>query len=129
MAKFTLRVRPGTRVEIPDPDPPRPQLPPPEKPGDHFLIIDRELEDKRGNLAGTFVLRGVILEGPDDPRIAFDATIKLDKDVINTQGAIRLSDKEVTFAIVGGTGKYKKARGTVTRKLVGSSQEFTFRVL
>jgi hypothetical protein len=41
---------------------------------------------------------------------------------------IRLNDNEVTFAIVGGIGKYKKARGTVTRKLVDSIPHFTFRV-
>jgi hypothetical protein len=46
--------------------------------------------------------------------------------LINTQGVIRFSDipNGMTFAIVGGTGKYKKARGTVTNK----AGEFTFRV-
>jgi hypothetical protein len=52
--------------------------------------------------------------------------------VINTQGVIRFSDigsaNGVTFAIVGGTGKYKKARGTVTGKFVAPDLFFTFRV-
>jgi hypothetical protein len=32
-------------------------------------------------------------------------------------------------AIVGGTGKFKKARGTVTRKVVDSRTQFTSKVL
>jgi hypothetical protein len=35
----------------------------------------------------------------------------------------------VTFAIVGGNRKYKKAHGTVTAKIVNSIAHFTFRVL
>jgi hypothetical protein len=68
----------------------------------------------------------------NDLEVAFDATNKLDKGVINTQGVIRFNDlgsaNGVTFAIVGGTGKYKKARGTVTGKVVASDLFFTFRV-
>jgi hypothetical protein len=44
------------------------------------------------------------------------------KGVINTQGVVRLSELAtgVTFAIVGGTGKFKKAHGTVTVKTQSS---------
>jgi hypothetical protein len=44
---------------------------------------------------------------------------------ISTQGLFRFSDfiNPVTLAIVGGTGDFKKARGTVTL----DNGEFTFR--
>ena len=64
--------------------------------------------------------------------VAFEATNTLNKGVINTQGVIRFADfasaNGVTWAIVGGTGKYKKARGTVTGKSVAPDTLFTFRV-
>jgi hypothetical protein len=47
--------------------------------------------------------------------------------VINTQGVFRFRDfgtTGVTFAIFGGTGRYKKAHGTVTVK----NGEFTYDV-
>jgi hypothetical protein len=81
-------------------------------------------------LRGTLTFRGVITKkfAADDLEVAFDATNKLDKGVINTQGVIRFNDftlpNGVTFAIVGGTGDFKKAHGTVTNK----AGEFTFRV-
>jgi hypothetical protein len=48
------------------------------------------------------------------------------KGVSNTQGVVRLDELAtgVTFAIVGGTGKFKKAQGTVTVK----TPEITYRV-
>ena len=86
------------------------------------------------NLAGTFVFRGTVVQrfAQNDIVVAFEATNKLNKGVINTQGVIRFADfrsaNEVTWAIVGGTRKYKKARGTVTGKIVDSETQFTFRV-
>ena len=115
-------------VEISDPN-----ANPVDAPGARFLFVDRLLEDTHGNLRGTLTFRGVITKkfAADDLEVAFDATNKLDK-VINTQGVIRFSDigsaNGVTFAIVRGTGKYKKARGTVTAKLVAPDLFFTFRV-
>jgi hypothetical protein len=129
MATFTLRVRPGTGVDISDPD-----ANPSDVPGATFGFVDRLLEDRHGNLRGTLTFRGMITKNlaANDLEVAFDATNKLDKGVINTQGVIRFNDlgsaNGVTFAIVGGTGKYKKARGTVTGKVVASDLFFTFRV-
>jgi hypothetical protein len=64
--------------------------------------------------------------------VAFEVTNKLCKGRINTQGVIPFADfgsaRGVTFAIVGGTGKYKKARGTVRGRVVGSETRFTFKV-
>jgi hypothetical protein len=50
---------------------------------------------------------------------------------INTQSVFRFSELAtgVTFAIVGGTDKFKKAHGTVTARRVGSNPvELKFRV-
>ena len=135
MAKFTLIERPGTGIEVPDPDPPSPQSKPPNNVGDQILFIDRQLEDKKGNLVGTLVSSCTIVQrfaAPDDIVVAVTATNKLNKGMINTQGVIRFADFDlpngVTFAIVGGTRKYKKARGTVTGKFVAPDVLFTFRV-
>jgi hypothetical protein len=134
MAKFTLKERPGTGIEVADPDPPSPLPKPPHNVGDQILFIDRQLEDKKGNLVGTLVSRCTIVQrfAQDDVVVAFTATNKLNKGMINTQGVIRFNDftlpNGVTFAIVGGTRKYKKARGTVTGKFVAPDLFFTFRV-
>jgi hypothetical protein len=134
MAKFTLKERPGTGIEVADPDPPSPLPKPPNNVGDQILFIDRQLEDKKGNLVGTLVSRCTIVQrfAQDDVVVAFTATNKLNKGMINTQGVIRFNDftlpNGVTFAIVGGTRKYKKARGTVTGKFVAPDLFFTFRV-
>jgi hypothetical protein len=134
MAKFTLKERPGTGIEVADPDPPSPLPKPPHNVGDQILVIDRQLEDKKGNLVGTLVSRCTIVQrfAQDDLVVAFTATNKLNKGMINTQGVIRFNDftlpNGVTFAIVGGTRKYKKARGTVTGKFVAPDLFFTFRV-
>jgi hypothetical protein len=134
MAKFTLKERPGTGIEVADPDPPSPLPKPPHNVGDQILFIDRQLEDKKGNLVGTLVSRCTIVQrfAQDDLVVAFTATNKLNKGMINTQGVIRFNDftlpNGVTFAIVAGTRKYKKARGTVTGKFVAPDLFFTFRV-
>jgi hypothetical protein len=133
MAKFTLKERPGTGIEVPDPNPPSGPKPP-NNVGDQILFIDRQLEDKKGNLVGTLVSRCTVVQrfARDDVVVAFTATNKLNKGMINTQGVIRFNDftlpNGVTFAIVGGTRKYKKARGTVTGKFVAPDLFFTFRV-
>jgi hypothetical protein len=133
MAKFTLKERPGTGIEVPDPNLPSGPKPPNDV-GDHILFIDRQLEDKKGNLVCTLVSRCTVVQrfARDDVVVAFTATNKLNKGMINTQGVIRFNDftlpNGVTFAIVGGTRKYKKARGTVTGKFVAPDLFFTFRV-
>jgi hypothetical protein len=103
--------------------------------GDQILIIDRQLEDKHGNLAGSFVFRATIVKRFtwDDIVVSFEATNTLNKGVINTQGVIRFADfasaNGVTWAIVGGTRKYKKAHGTVTGKFLPPDNVlFTFRI-
>jgi hypothetical protein len=55
MATFRLRVRPGTGVDISDPNANAVDVP-----GATFLFVDRLLEDAHGNLRGTVTFRGVI---------------------------------------------------------------------
>ena len=59
----------------------------PNNVGDQFVIIDRQLEDRHGNLAGTFVFRATTVKRftHDDIAVAFEATNNLNKGVINTQ--------------------------------------------
>jgi hypothetical protein len=98
MARFTLIERQGTGVEVRVPD----RGSNPQEVGDELLIIDRQLEDRNGNLVGTFVSRCTIVGfAQGDLVVAFTATNKLNKGMINTQGAMRFADfalpKGVTF--------------------------------
>jgi hypothetical protein len=97
--------------------------------GDQILIINRVLVDSNLNQKGTFVLHGIIVQvlPPNDALMSFEGNNNIfNKGVINTQGVVKFSDlvAGVTFEIVGGTRKFKKARGTVTVK----TPEFTYRV-
>jgi len=87
-----------------------------------MLLVERPLlEASSGSEAGTLVLVGVYVRvDSGSPLLAWNASNKLPEGIINTQGAARLSEfaSGVTFAIVGGTGKYKYTRGTVTAQTV-----------
>jgi hypothetical protein len=132
MATFTLfeQAVPGDATFVP----PDPLMGPPlqRSVGDQPIIIDRPLLDKNGTPRGSFVLHGTLVRifanVPNlDALLSFQASNTITgKGVINTQGVIRFSQIPggVTFAIVGGTGDFKKAHGTVTNK----AGEFTFRV-
>jgi hypothetical protein len=126
MATFTLFERPTKGDELPDPD-----TNPTRKPGDHWLIIERVLVDRRERQRGTFVVVGTVLQAVRNhdalTLIAFHATNKITgRGDISSQGVFRFRDfaKPVTIAIVGGTGDFKKARGTVTL----ANGKFTFSV-
>ena len=89
--------------------------------GDMLLVERPLLEASSGSEAGTLVLVGVYVRvDSGSPLLAWNASNKLQEGIINTQGAARLSEfaSGVTFAIVGGTRKYKHARGTVTAQTV-----------
>jgi hypothetical protein len=111
MARFKLIERQGTGVETPDPSTR------PNNVGDQFLIVDRQLEDRHGNLAGTFVFRGTVVQRftRDDIVVAFEATNKLNNGLINTQGVIRfydfLSSDGVTWPSWAGLADTKKLVG------------------
>jgi hypothetical protein len=132
VATFTLieQMVPGDSTFVP-PDPPG--GPPLQRSvGDQLIIIDRPLLDKNGNQRGSFVLHGALIRifsnVPNlDALLSFQASNTITgRGVINTQGVLRFSQiaSGVTFAIVGGTGDFKKARGTVTNK----AGQFTYRV-
>lgn len=128
MAKFKLFESPVPGDEIPDP-----ATNPPRDPGDDLLIIERPLVDRNGRQRGTMTVRGTILRnlGNKNALWALQSHYKLQKGVINTQSVFRFNDLDngVTFAIVGGTGKFKKAHGTVTPRRVGPNRvKVTFRV-
>ena len=111
--KLIEKPAPGDQIKVPANTP--------VTEGDQILIINRMLVDNNGNQKGTFVVRGTIVQvlPPTDALMSFEGTNNIfNKGVINTQGAVKFSDLAagVAFAIVGGTGKFKKARGTVTVK-------------
>jgi hypothetical protein len=100
-----------------------------------YLLLTGSWKTRTETWVGTFVSSCTIVQrfaAPDDIVVAFRATNKLNKGMINTQGVIQFNDftlpNGVTFAIVGGTRKYKKARGTVTGKFAAPDVFFTFRV-
>jgi hypothetical protein len=136
MARFTLIEQPVTGDEIPDPLP-APHTPrPPRNPGDDLLIIERVLVDRNGKDRGRLTVRGTIVRKiglAGDALWSFQGNINIfEKGVINTQGVFQFSDiaTGVTFAIVGGTRKYKKAHGTVTaRRVDPNPTELTFQGL
>jgi hypothetical protein len=92
------------------------------------------LVDRNGKDRGGLSVRGTILRefGPNDALWSFQGNINIfNKGVTNTQGMFRFPDiaNGVTFAIVGGTGKFKMAHGTVTaRRVRSNSVELKFRV-
>jgi hypothetical protein len=102
-------------------------------PGDQ-LLLDRPLLDKNGNRVATVQLRGTYIQifAGNDPLMSFQASNIFKKGVINTQGTLRFSlfaTTRQTFAIVGGTGRYKKAHGTVTvREVRPNLLELTYKV-
>jgi hypothetical protein len=101
-------------------------------PGDHLLIVERELLYK-GKKVGSIsaVLTFMEVFPPDDAVVLGIAEHHLSnkgpakEGVISVQGSFRFSDqRDLVFSIVGGTGSYRNARGTVTLGQHG----FTYRV-
>jgi hypothetical protein len=121
-----------TGDEIPDP-----ATNPPRNPGDDLLIIERVLVDRKGKDRGKLTVRGTIVRKiglAGDALWSFQGNINIfGKGAINTQGVFQFGDlaSGMTFAIVGGTGKYNKAHGTATavRPAPTAPVELTFRVL
>jgi hypothetical protein len=89
------------------------------------LINNRVLVDNNGNQKGTFVLRGTIVKSlpSGDALMSFEGSNNIfNKGVINTQGAVKLSDLAagVTFAIVGGTAGSRRLAEQSQSKLRSS---------
>ena len=90
--------------------------------GDPWLVIERGLE-LNGSQVGTFTVRGTYMRilPDDDALIAINGTNRITgipdrRGDICTQGVFRFSDfaHPVIIAIVGGTDRFKNARGTLT---------------
>jgi Dirigent-like protein len=95
--------------------------PPAEAPGDGFLLVERPLiNPKTSQQVGRLIARVTWMDLPasGDTLYFGNADHHLDrtkkKGVISVQGSWRESETKSVFAIIGGTGDYKFARGTVT---------------
>jgi hypothetical protein len=125
MARFTLIEQQVAGDETPAPTTPAHQW----NQGEHWLIIQRPMVNRNGIRRGTFSVVGHVLRvfPNNDPLMSVNGTNRITgRGDISTQGLFRFSDfvNPVTISIVGGTGDFKKARGTVTL----DQGEFTFRV-
>jgi hypothetical protein len=122
MATFTLNVRPrsGDEVELP----PRTN----KRVGDQLLLVRRPLVDPQTNIeVGSFNARLTVMEVPaGDVLFSGNADHEVPGGVISTQGSFNASDTTSVFAIVGGSGTYALARGTLTLTLVGGIEQFTY---
>jgi len=96
--------------------------PSPPQQGDPWLIRERGLE-RNGTQVGSYTVRGTYMTTPvnNDALIAVNGTNRITgiphrRGDICTQGVFRFTDfaHPVVIAIVGGTGHFKKARGTLT---------------
>jgi hypothetical protein len=108
-------------------------------PGAHLLVVERELLDPTtdqtvGTLLGAFTFMKII--PPDDALVLgivqhhLNASVKppAQAGVISVQGSIRFSQDLRVFSIVGGTGHYRDARGTVTLEVSGRQEKFHYDV-
>jgi hypothetical protein len=113
-------------------------------PGD-LLLIDRplfELPAQAGQLlgpqAGTLIARLTVIRilPPTPPNTepvilyAGNADHNLAAGVISGQGSFRSDDASAVFSIIGGTGTYALAQGTITLEFLPSNTgRFTYDVL
>ena len=109
--------------------------PPNPQQGDPWLIIERVLTDTNGNQVGTATVRGTFMkvDPPNDPLIAINETDRITgipgrQGNIGAQGVFRYSDlaNPVAIAIIGGTGDFKNARGTLTITLATHTLVFDY---
>lgn len=100
--------------------------------------MERELLDHTsqtvGTLLGAFTYLKIIL--PNDALVLgivqhrLNASVKhpAHAGVISVQGSIQFSQDVRVFSIVGGTGHYSHARGTVTLEVSGQQETFHYDV-
>jgi Dirigent-like protein len=99
--------------------------------GDEILFIERPLLDPSNNQqVGSFNARLKVMQNSGGViLLSNNADNELQGGVISTQGPLRTNAAQNVFAIVGGTGQYDQARGTVTVQTVGGKEQVTFNVL
>jgi hypothetical protein len=101
------------------------------KPGEELLLIERPLLDPNtNNRVCSFNARLKVMRNSGGVLLfSNNADNELAGGVISTQGPLRANQATNVFAIVGGTGQYAKARGTVTlQDLPGGKEQVTFDV-
>jgi hypothetical protein len=122
MPTITLNVRPKQGDEVflgADPNNP--------SPGDQILLVERELVNPQTNVkVGSFNSRLTFMKTTGVLLFSGNADHELQGGVICTQGSFRSTDTQSVFAIVGGTGTYARARGTLTLQIVGTTERFTY---
>jgi len=81
-----------------------------------IYVSQETLTTMDGKSAGVVNGYGVNLQAP---YVFFHYTGVFGADSVTVEGAVSLRGKTQTFAIVGGTGRYAAARGTVTTQDAG----------
>jgi Dirigent-like protein len=101
------------------------------RPGDELLFIERPLLDPNNNQqVGSFNARLKVMQDSGGVVLfSNNADNELQGGVISTQGPLRTNAAQNVFAIVGGTGQFDRARGTVTVQTVAGREQVTFDVL
>ena len=88
-----------------------------ESPGDEFLFSEPEY-NQNGKRVGTVYGKGTFIRalGKRDGVIFVEASVNLQDGRIQVQGALKFSNfrKVVTVPIVGGSGRYTGAGGTIS---------------
>jgi len=96
------------------------------------LLGDRPLRDPAtGNQVGTLTFRGTVIRAfPNGDQlfgVNAEHRLKLRNGTFAVQDSFLFSSAQSTGAIVGGTGTFDKARGTVTRTVIDDNTvEFTY---
>jgi hypothetical protein len=100
------------------------------KPGEELLFIEKPLLDPITNVrVGSFNARlKVMRNSGGNVLFSNNADNELAGGVISTQGPLRTNVAKNVFAIVGGTGQFDHAQGTVTIQQVGGKEQATFDV-
>ena len=83
--------------------------------GDQFLTTGQPILDRpKGNRVGTLDGAEQIVGSAGDGTVAQQGTFRLRDGRIHWGGVARHSDKPYVFPVLGGTGAYAGARGTMT---------------
>jgi hypothetical protein len=94
------------------------------------LLGNRPLYDPATNQQeGTLTFRVTVIRdlGGGDQLFGVNAEAKLFSGTFATQDSFQSKSNQSTGAIVGGTGTFDKARGTVTRRVIDpNTVEFTY---
>jgi hypothetical protein len=98
-------------------------IPPPSQlqVGDVFLT-NRPLYDPAGTVVGRVIFHATAIQelANGDRLVSGNGDHDFRDGVIAVQASFLLDSKQSTHPIIGGTGKYATARGTMTRRMIDS---------